>query len=146
MQQRRLRKPTDRQKSYFQLIEKELYNFHATKRDYENQRMAIIEGGGESDVRIQSGPSDSTANKAIKLASSSSLYQMERIINAIEEAYEELDPVRKELIRLKYWDKRYKDYGIIQRLHCGKTTFYEWRNAFIYSIASKLGWDAGQGE
>lgn len=137
----------DKQRAYFRLIEKEIYQYHNTKRQLEDLRSAIIDERGLQEVPSGGRISDTTANKAVRLVSSTSLYQMERAVRAIEESFEELDhlgPVVKEMIRLKYWDKRLKDYGIMQQLNIPRTTFYRWRDGFVHSIASKLGWDAGQ--
>jgi len=140
------KKLTSRQKEYFKLVEKEIYNYHYTKREIKEQRMAIIEGGGKPETSVQSAPGDPTGSKATRLVTSSTLMHMEKVVGAIEDALKELEfePVRKEMIRLKYWDRRLKDYGIMQELNIPKNTFYSWRRKFVYSIASKLGWDAGQ--
>lgn len=136
------------QRAYFKCIEAELFRYQATKQELHDLRMAIIESGGQPELPVYTGPGDTTGKKAVKLVTSVGIYEMERRVKAIEKALKEaerLEPGRMELVRLKYFDKKLTNYGIIKELNISEATFYRWRRELIYSIADKLGWDAGQG-
>lgn len=137
----------DLKRSYFRLIEKEIRFYNSTKRELNEAKMAIIEGGGQPDNPVHTGPGDPTSVKAVKLTTSKGIYHMERMVRAIEDALKELDklePGRKELIKLRYWDNRLRTYDIAQKLNISVATLYRWRDDFVYKIADNLGWDVGQ--
>lgn len=137
----------ERQRAYFRCIEAELYNFTILKKEFKELNLAIIESERRPEVSTLTGPGDPTGQKAIKLTTSIGLYEMERRIKAIEKAMKEtetLDPLRMELVKMKYEDKKSHD-AIMDELNISEATFYRWRREFVYLIADKLGWDAGQG-
>src|SRR5690606_19964831 len=86
-------------------------------------------------------------SKTVKLMTSAEILELSRRIGAIESAIEETrarDPHRLELIRLKYWEPGLSDTAIWMRLNVDRDTFYRWRREFVWLVAEKLGWDAGQ--
>ena len=127
----------------FKLIELELYCYHESKRELELLRESILEGSSQNEDGIRgSGISDVTGNKAIKLASSKELLEIERRLRAIEESLDIIkqDPQRYELLKMKYFDKKYTDTWIWMELDISDRTFYRWRREIIELIGSRLGW------
>ena len=127
----------------FKLIELELYCYHESKRELELLRESILEGSSQNEDGIRgSGISDVTGNKAIKLASSKELLEIERRLRAIEESLDIIkqDPQRYELLKMKYFDKKYTDTWIWMELDMSDRTFYRWRREIIELIGSRLGW------
>lgn len=128
----------------FRLIEKELYHYVARCKQVAEWRSNIIHATSVPDVAVQSSPGDVTASKATKLQGAV-LAEITRRLEAIEWAcrFTQCLPekARWELIRLKYFDIRFTNEGIMQELKIGHDTFYRWRREFIELIADRLGWE-----
>ncbi len=125
-------------KSIFRYIEHELYNYNQTKKDLALYREQIIDGTPLSEVSVQTGPGDVTANKAIKLTSSAFVVQAERNISAIDRSLELLGGRHKELFKLKYqmgvsWPNITIDMGISDR------TYYRIRRELVVVVGQQLG-------
>lgn len=131
------------EKSNFKLIEAELYGYEDTKRELELMEEEIIEGSPYQEVAVQSGTTgDSTASKAMKLTSSRELLEIRRRINAIDKAIDVLqqDGAKYKLLKMKYFERKYTDIGIMNELHIGNNTFYRWRREIVKLVGSYLGW------
>lgn len=134
-----------RKKATFELIEREVESYHELKMWLDEEKMAIIESSPSSEVAVQSGPSNPTASKTIKLRSSKTILEIERRVDAIEYA---LGVVKRSgeanwmrLIQLKYWDNRLTNAGITAELHISRATFHRWRRKFVELVAEYLGWE-----
>ncbi len=126
----------------FKAIEAELYGYYETKKELEQLEEEILEGSPFQEVAVQCGNGDSTASKAIRLLSSRELLEIRRRINAIEKAIVILqeDNTKLRLLKMKYFERKYTDIGIMNELHISNRTFYRWRNEVIQLIGSYLGW------
>lgn len=127
----------------FKLIELELYCYHENKEELEHVRESIIEGSSQGEGEIRgSHIGDTTGSKAIKLVSSKELLELERRSRAIEESINIIkqDPHKYELLKMKYFDKKYTDRWIWRELNISDRTFYRWRRELIELIGSRLGW------
>lgn len=131
------------EKANFKAIEAELYGYFETKKELELMEEEILESTPNKEVVVQSGKAgDSTANKAIKLASSRELLETRRRIDAIEKTMYILqqNDTKLDLLRMKYFDRRYTDQGIMMELHISHNTFYRWRREIVELVGSYLGW------
>ena len=125
-------------KSIFRYIEHELYNYEQTKKDLALYREQILEGTAYPEVSVQSGISDTTQAKAVKLTSSAFVIQSERILNAIDKSLTILGDKHRELFRLKYqlgvsWPNITIDMGISDR------TYYRLRRELVVTVGQQLG-------
>lgn len=134
----------DVRRANFKLIERELYHYPARQKEYAEMRDAILHGSPMRDegVAVQSPLGDVTASKALQL-SSAVMWETGRRLAAIEWALDILksEPLRFELVRLKYFEGRLTNEGIMAKLNIGHDTFYRWRKQFIALIAERLGWE-----
>ena len=73
----------DLKRANFRLIEKELYHYKLRKKELAEMKYSIIQGGGQPEVPVYSGPGDPTGKKAVKL-SSGVIREIEKRISAIE--------------------------------------------------------------
>ena len=133
------------EKSNFKMIESELYCYKESKKYLDELREEIIEGSAaqEAGVAVQSGTtSNVTMNKAIKLASSIEMLEVERRLRAIEKVLGllEKDDKKLRLVQMKYFERRYTDIGIALELSISERTFYNWRKYIIQLIGQQLGW------
>lgn len=125
-------------KAKFKYIEHELYNYKQTKKDLALYREKILQATPRPEVSAQSGLSDTTANKAIKLMTSTYILQAERVINAIEDTLDMLGEKHKKLFRLKYidcmpWQETAIEMGISDR------TYFRLRREIVAMVGQKLG-------
>lgn len=133
------------EKSNFKTIEAELYCYHETKKYLEELREEILESSAtqEIGVAVQSGTTgDTTGNKAIKLASSREILEVDRRMRSIEKVLNLLknDEKKTRLVEMKYFERRYTDIGIALKLGISERTFYNWRREIIKLIGEQLGW------
>lgn len=86
--------------------------------------------------------SDPTWNKTMKLITCKRLNQMHRTVYAIGRVVWALPPDKQRLVQLTYWTKpqRLTAYGIAMELHCGRKTYYRWRDEICEAIAIELGY------
>ena len=122
----------------FKYIEYELYNYEQTKRDLALYREQVLEGTPKPEVSVQSGLSDPTASKAIKLATSAFIMHAEQIINAVDKSLEMLGERHKKLFKLKYincmpWQE------IIYEMNISDGTYYRLRWEIVAAVGQKLG-------
>lgn len=80
-------------RAVYRFIEHELYNYEFYKKEYELQRMMILEGSPlPSDGQPKGNQTGNpTEQKALKLVSGIGLLNLERTINAITQTISELD-------------------------------------------------------
>lgn len=130
----------------FQHVEAELYAYHETKREITRIKNDILYGTSPLDENVGGGrsniPSDPTGRAGTLLASYRLLQHMVKVIDAIEEVYNQLPEEKKKLIQLKYWTK-YQELsweGIAMQLHVSRNTAINWRNEIVKTIAENLGW------
>jgi len=125
------------------MIEVELYCYEESKEQLELLRKEIIESTPSYEVNVKTSPGDPTQAKAIKLVNSREIIEMERRLKAIDKAIEILktsnEPRKYELLRMKYFERRYTDVGICMELGISERTFYRWRREIIELIANFLG-------
>ena len=130
------------EKANFRAIEAELYGYLDTKKEIALMEEEILEGSPFQEVAVQSGNGDTTANKAIKLVSSKELLEVRRRVNAIERALLILqqNETKLDLLRMKYFERKYTDQGIMMELCISNNTFYRWRREIVKLVGSYLGW------
>lgn len=138
------------QKDVFRHVEAELYAYPYRKREIARLRDEILVPfddkpddptvvKGKNSVRQ---PGDPTGRMATTLAGHAKLMHLERVADAIDEAYNRLPEVKRELIRLKYWTRpqRLTTIGICAELGISESTYLRWRKQFVKRIADTLGW------
>jgi RinA family phage transcriptional activator len=130
------------ERANFRLIEMEIYNYEKNKAELEDMRANIIFAGSNNETGVSSGTSDTTGQKAMRIASDEHLNELEKRNNAIAFALSiyEKQPEKYRLVNEKYFNKKLTDQGIMNELHIESATFYRWRRQFIELIAYKLGW------
>lgn len=127
-------------------IENELFYYWETKREIESLRKEILyqhrsssasgDGGGRS-----GGPSDPTARIAIELMTNTKLERMEKIVQCIESVVSRLQPEKRQLVQIIYWDRpRILTWqGAAIKLHITKRTAYRWKKEIVQAIAERGG-------
>lgn len=125
-------------KSIFRYIEHELYNYEQTKRDLQLYREQVLDGTTMSEVSVQSGVGDTTANKAVKLTSSAFVVQAERIINAIEKSLAMLGEQHRTVFKLKYQDM-YPWQEIVVEMGISDRQYFKLRREIVIAVGQKLG-------
>lgn len=131
-------------KGTFKHIESELYAFEDTKKEIEWIREEILHRTPMIDnpEGRANTPSDPTATTATLLMTHRRLDQLERIVKAIDQIYQELPDDKKKLIKLKYWTKpQTKTWeGIAQEINISRRQALRWRNEIVFAIADAIGW------
>lgn len=131
-------------KGTFKHIESELYAFEDTKKEIERIREEILHRTPMIDnpEGRANAPSDPTATAATLLMTHRRLDQLERIVKAIDQIYQELPDDKKKLIKLKYWTKpQTKTWeGIAQEINISRRQALRWRNEIVFAIADAIGW------
>lgn len=127
----------------FNYLEDELMHYHDTMREIERMRLDILHQGSTSDGGGRgSAISDPTSRIAIELTSNLKLDRMERITNIIHAVVNRLQPEKRKLIQIMYWDRpRILTWqGAAIKLHITKRTAFRWRKEILKAIAERGGY------
>lgn len=128
----------------FKVIEMELYNYKKTKLELELLREEILEETIRPDEVVSNNSiGNTTQSKAIRLCTSLEIIEVSKRLGAIDYALaclEDRAPEKMQLVRLKYFEARLTDKGVMEKLSIDRSTFYRWRREIISLIASRLGW------
>lgn len=127
----------------FRYIEDKLYRYYELIKYIEDREDDIINSTGpQSDGGHGSSISDITGQRGMQLADNQEIMELKRVIRAIEKTvsmYQTLDPLKYDVIKLKYFDKRFTDFGITKQLNISRRTFYRYRREAIACIGKYLG-------
>lgn len=132
-------------KEAFRHVEKELYDYHRTKREIDRLRDEILYASGERDdnADIRSGRiGDPTGQRATVLAMNPSLEHMEAVVSAIDAVLHILEEPQKQLVLMYYWTRnaKYTWVGIGGKIGVHEKTARRWRDDIVAAIAEKMGW------
>jgi RinA family phage transcriptional activator len=129
----------------FKHVESELYAFHDTKKEIIRLKNEILyaspppndTGGGRGNL-----PGDPTGTIGSLMVTHKRIEQLERIIDSIQDAYNQLPEEKQKLIHLKYWAKpqRLTWDGIANKLNVSRRQALYWRDEIVYAITEKIGW------
>ena len=132
--------------SQLRALEWEVKLYHDTVAELREAKDEIILARAQYDEGMPRGSAvgDQTAHRAMAL-SSPAIREMERRVTAIDRAMSEWTAketlARAEFIRLKFWDVKYTDEGIAQKLNIGTDrTVRRWRRNFLQTVGQYLGW------
>lgn len=128
------------------LVEVYLMNYKETKKNLDEKRESILCGSNFQDICIQSGrTSNPTLSKALQMYELAASEE-ERQVKGIEKALIALDEIKdedfKKIVHMKYFEKKFTDYGIMNELHLSKSTYWSKHHKSINFIAQYLGWKA----
>jgi len=131
----------------FKHIEAELYSYHDTLKEIDRLREGIMHiYRPTSDENIGSKGSNKiisvTEIKATQLVNNAHLQSCEKIIEAIDNTYNECDPISQRLIKLRYWTKPKLTWDQLEvRMEClSKKTAQRYRNKIVERIGDRMGW------
>lgn len=124
-------------------IEWELEHYHENKRQLEEYKIDMIPSCVATYSLVQSSnhseTTDTTAQRAIKLATSPYILNTERNVKAIEAVLAKCDDTDKKLINMVYWKRAYNISGAGAVAGLGKTGAYDRINKIIFGIALEMG-------
>jgi len=89
---------------------------------------------------VKSGPSDPTANAAIKLATNPYILALERSVKAVEATLRKCDDADMQLIELVYWKRSHTVGGAAEKVHLSKSGAYKRINRILHLISLELGY------
>ncbi len=122
----------------FRYIEHELFNYDQTKRELGLRRMDIIHQAHQQVAGGSSGPSDPTGSRVVKLMSTPTLVQMERVISAIDTALRMLTEEHCLVFELRYrqglnWQ------AICREMPTSQATYFRLRRQLVETVGLNLG-------
>ncbi len=129
----------DYERQVYRYVEAELYAHPLRKRDIERLRADIIEATPERSVTSSENPGDPTLLRAMRLLTSKRLERMMGNYEAIAKIYESLDDMKKRLVDMRYWQRKYTDCGIYENLHISRRTYFRWREEILAAMAIEMG-------
>lgn len=132
-------------RAIFEYIEAELFDYRQTRQAIEELRLDIIEEGHRLDLLFfDSAPltnkiTNPTLNKTIQLLTNKRINKMVETVMAIERVYHRAPAEKQRLIQLKYWDGRYSNHGVAEKLNVSLATYYRWRRDIVLAVAIEMG-------
>lgn len=127
------------ERSIFQHIEFELYNYQETIKKLEEYKEQILHSTSKPETAVQAGLSDTTASKAVKLSSSPFVLKCEGLKTAVETSLDQLGEKHRKLFNYKYVENR-KLEDIILLLNTSRAGYFRIRRDIVLSVGQKLGW------
>ncbi len=127
------------ERSIFQHIEFELYNYEETMKKLELYKEQILHSTSRPETAVQSGLSDTTASKAVKLSSSPFIQRCEELKSAVESSLNQLGEKHRKLFRYKYIENR-KIEDIILLLNTSRRGYFRYRKDIVMLVGQKMGW------
>jgi len=124
----------------FRKIEKELFNYDATKwaiSQLRDRREDIIYGTAALEVQVQSKIGSVTETKGIKLATCDDARRAVHIVCAIDLALKQLSNKHREMFRMRYqggwiWEI------VFRELKVGRATCFRMRSDIVSKVKEKL--------
>lgn len=128
-------------RAVYRFIEHELYNYEYYQKEFELQRRMILESSpSPSDGQPRGNKTgDPTADKALKLAGSMGLINLERTINAITQTIKELNEVERDVWENVYVKCRKDKVRICQDLCISESRLKRAKLRIITRTGVKLG-------
>jgi len=124
-------------------IEWELEHYHENKRQLEEYKMDMIPSCVATYSLAQSSnhseTTDTTAQRAIKLATSPYILNTERNVKAIEAILAKCDDTDKKLINMVYWKRAYNIEGAGMVAGLSRAGAYKRVNKIIFGVALEMG-------
>jgi len=121
-------------------VEAELYAYPWRKQEIERLRADIINATPERLAVVGAEDvGDPTLSRTMRLLTSKRLERLVEHYEAITRVYERLEPEKKRLLEMRYWQRELTDLGIYRRLHVSRSTYFEWRNRILRAIAVEMG-------
>ncbi len=128
----------------YRLIEAELRNYHATKKELEQMRLDVLEETWAVEVAVETGPGDPTAAKGMRLAGLAVL-EISKRVAAIEKCLKAYgghnDGRRIKAIEWLYFEGHLTINGVADKLGVSGRTIRRWKNEFVGLVAAELGWE-----
>jgi len=131
-------------RAVFRYVEAELYDYPATKAEYEELRRAICERAMPGSIlKLPTDASggevtDPTFRSTTVLLANRRLARMGEVIRAIDRVFRRLPRHKQRLVALKYWRRR-PDREVMEALHVSERTFYRWRREVVAAVGQHLG-------
>ena len=124
-------------KNRFKYVEREIRQYKDSLQELKRLKNDIILA---SPVKLE-GKSNSignaTANKAIQISMDIKIIGLEKVIQAIETAYNRMSPEKK-VVMEEYWQERYTATGLASQVGTDERTIRRWKQQIVYSVAIEL--------
>lgn len=133
-------------KETFKHIEKEIQDYHWTKKYIKRRREEIMNPFNDDvDENVGSSgtsePGRPTERIATKMMTDVTLRNMEEIIDAIDHVWYTVSEDHREVIQAKYWNgKRMNWDGVAMQVNMHRNTAMKLRKEVVMMIAEKIGW------
>lgn len=127
-------------KSTFRYIEQEIYDYHKSKRQFEEITKNIIFATHEKHEIRGTDVSNPTLSTASMLIGDKVRTRIAVNLNVIDSSFKILDETKSKILKDKYWERPYLTWTTIAELHFqDRRTVYNWRTALVLDIAQSLG-------
>lgn len=129
-------------KSIYNYIEYELFNYNSSKIELKNEEADAIYGINESDVnagiRAKYKISNRVENSAIKILSTKKITKLTKTINDIDSALKNLEKIYNDFFS-SYYLKRYGKLKVCEMLGLSERSFYNYKNKIVWAVAREMG-------
>lgn len=129
-------------KSIYNYIEYELFNYNSSKIELKNEEADAIYGINESDVnagiRAKYKISNRVENSAIKILSTKKITKLIKTINDIDSALKNLEKIYNDFFS-SYYLKRYGKLKVCEMLGLSERSFYNYKNKIVWAVAREMG-------
>jgi RinA family phage transcriptional activator len=126
-------------RAVFRYVEHELFNYAETKLLLRELQQSVIESTPYCETIPSSGHiSDPTANKAIRLVTSTAIARMERNVRAIDRALKLLPEQHQMLFNLRYQQGK-SIIMVCDEIPASERSYFRWRKEIVEITAREMG-------
>lgn len=122
----------------FRYVEGELRDYPVSIKRLDKLKENMIMRSKEQQEGHGSLPGDPTLADVENILKDKEIQRLEKIIKAIEKIYDMCDSNKKTIVKEKYWNHRYTDAGIADKLGISERTVRNWKQNIIYALAVEL--------
>ncbi|NCD08084.1 MAG: hypothetical protein EOL98_01420 [Negativicutes bacterium] len=124
-------------KNTLKYVEQEIRQYKNNQKELNRLKNAIIMETPEKQEGRSNAIGNSTASKAIKISMDRKIVELDRTQKAIETIYQRLCHDKQALME-EYWNRRYTNSGLADKLGVDERTIRRWKQYIVYSVAAEL--------
>lgn len=124
-------------KNTLKYVEQEIRQYKNNQKELNRLKNDIIMETPEKQEGRSNAIGNSTAIKAVKISMDRKIVELERIQKAIETIYQRLCH-DKQVLMEEYWNRRYTNSGLADKLGVDERTIRRWKQYIVYSVAAEL--------
>ena len=122
----------------FRYVEGELRDYQKSIKRLDKLKDEVINKAPKQEEIRGTDVGDPTEKKVESILKDKEIKRLQKIIDGIRKVYSTCDADKKVIIEESYWNNRYTDIGIAEKLCVSESTIRRYKKRIIYAMAVEL--------